>query len=182
MFALQRRELENYLLDPLAVATVLGPLTEDGTTPPSARDVAAAINEAAESLRAKIVINRVCRRVHPVRRLMEHSLRQHLASEAADVETLTTAILERLMSQDELRAQINAAWEAAEADVASRSGDELLAIAPGEEILNTIFLRFARRGYKKRDDGVAIAKAMAAPPEEIQTLLHSFMVDEPAAS
>ena len=179
---LQRRELENYLLDPPAIVTVLGLLTEAGTTPPSTEDVAAAMNEAAESLRTKIVVNRVCRQVHPSRPLMEHSLRQHLASEGADIETVTTAMLERLMTQDELRTQIKAAWEAAEADVASRSGDELLAIAPGEEILNTIFLRFTRRGYKKRDDGVAIAKAMAAPPEEIQRLLQTFMLDEPAAS
>jgi len=179
---LQRRELENYLLDPPAVATVLGPLIEAGMAPPSAQDVAAAFNEAAESLRTKIVINRVCRQVHPARLLMDHSLRQDLARENADIETLTTAILERLMTQDELRSQIKAAWEAAEADVASRSGDELLAIAPGEEILNTVFLRFARRRYKKRDDGVAIAKAMAAPPAEIQALLETFMKDEPATS
>jgi putative AbiEii toxin of type IV toxin-antitoxin system len=176
---LQRRELENYLLDPSAVATVLGPLAETKAAPPSAADVAAAMNQAAESLRTKIVVNRVCRQVHPARPLMEHSLRQRLAHNGADIETVTTAMLERLLTQDELRAQIKAAWEAAEADVASRSGDELLAIAPGEEILNAVFMRFARRGYKKREDGLAIAKAMAAPPEEIQTLLQAFMLDDP---
>jgi len=179
---LQRRELENYLLDPAAVAQVLGPLVAGGMTPPTAADIVAAMTEAAEALRSKIIINRVCRQVQPARPLMEHSLRQRLASEDADQEAVTAAILDRLMTQDELRAQIKSAWQAAEADVAAHSGDDLLAIAPGEEVLNAVFLRFAHRGYNKRDDGVAIAKAMPAPPEEIRILLDVFMTDESEAS
>src|SRR6266581_36885 len=179
---LQRRELENYLLDPAAVAQVLDALVANGTTAPSAPDIASAMTDAAESLRDKIIINRVCRQVQPDRPLMEHSLRQRLASDGGDQEAVTAVILDRLMTQDELRTQIKAAWRAAEADVAAHSGDALLAIAPGEEILNAIFLRFARRGYNKRDDGVAIAKAMPAPPEEIRMLLDVFMLDEPEAS
>jgi predicted ATPase len=174
---LQRRELENYLLDPAAVAQVLGPLVEDGMPVPTVSDISAALADAAESLRDKIIINRVCRRVQPARLLMEHSLRRRLAGDGANQETVMAAISERLMSQDELRTQIKTTWEEAEVDVARRSGDDLLAIAPGEEILNALFLRFAGRGYSKRDDGVAIAKAMAAPPEEIRALLAEFIGD-----
>lgn len=172
---LRRRELENYLLDAAAVAQVLGSLVPDGTSMPTVSDVSVAFADTAESLRQKIIINRVCRQVQPPRLLMEHSLRRRLAGEGADQEAVIAAISDRLMSQDELRTQIETAWKAAEADVASRSGDDLLAIAPGEEILNAIFLRFAGRGYSKRDDGVAIAKAMASPPEEIRALLDDFM-------
>jgi hypothetical protein len=135
-----------------------------------------------ENLRRKIIINRVSRQVQPAGLLMEHTLRQRLASDGADQEAVVAAVLDRLMTEDELRTQIKAAWQAAEADVATRSGDDLLAIAPGEEILSAVFLRFAQRGYNKRDDGVAIAKAMPAPPEEIRELLAAFMLDEPEAS
>jgi hypothetical protein len=175
---LQRRELENYLLDAPALARVLGPLVPDGTTPPSAPEIAAVMTEAAEQLRSKVIINRVCRQVRPARLLMENTLRQRLAEEGADLEAVTAAVLDRLMTQDELRAQIESAWQDAEADVAARTGDGLLAIAPGAEILNQVFTRFAQRGYNKRDDGVAIAKAMPAPPREIQELLAAFMIDE----
>jgi len=86
------------------------------------------------------------------------------------------------MTPDQLRTQIKAAWQAAAEDVANHSGRDLLAISPGEEILNAVFMRFAGRGYNKRDGGVAIAKAMPAPPKEIRTLLDAFMVDEADAS
>lgn len=61
-------------------------------------------------------------------------------------------------------------------DVARHEGPELLAIAPGEEILSAVFQKFAGRRYDKRRDGPAIAKAMA-PPEEIKNLLAEFMTD-----
>ena len=179
MEVLQRRELENYLLEPAAVARVLAALVLDGTSAPTARDVATAMIEAAENLRHKVVVNRVCRQIQPDRPLMDHRLRQRLACKGTDQEAVTAAILSRLMTEDELRAQIQTAWTAAEEEVALHSDDGLLAIAPGEEILNAIFRRFARRGYNKRDDGVAIARAMQAPPEEIRMLLDLFMLDKP---
>lgn len=175
---LQRRELENYLLEPAAVATVLQTMTPKDATPTSADDVQTAMTEAAEALRSKIIINRVCRQVRPERPLMEHALRRQLAGADADKDTLTDAVLARLMTEDQLRAQISANWEAAESDINGRTGKELLTIAPGEEILNAVFMRLAGRGYKKRNDGVAIAIAMPAPPDEIQRLLDTFMLPE----
>jgi len=172
---LQRRELENYLLDPEAVTEVLETLVPEGQAAPSAEDVVPYMGEAAEGLRRKIVVNRVCNQVQPARPLMEHKLRQQLAKDGADEETVTASVLERLMTADELRAQVKAAWADAEADVANHAGSELLAIAPGEEILTALFQRFAGRGYNKRLDGVAIARAMSAPPVEIQELLEAFM-------
>jgi hypothetical protein len=81
------------------------------------------------------------------------------------------------MREDDLVIQIHAAWAEAEEEVARCADEELLAVAPGEEILNEIFKRFARRRYHKRDDGVAIARAMPAPPKEIRDLLKDFMRD-----
>ncbi len=172
---LERRELENYLLDPEAVAQVLAPLVPEGQEPPSAEDVARFMGDTAEGLRRKIVVNRVCNQVQPARPLMEHKLRQQLAKDNADEAGVVASVLERLMTAAELRAQVTAAWAAAEADVANHTGRDLLEIAPGDEILTAVFQRFARRGYNKRVDGVAIARAMSAPPEEIQGLLDAFM-------
>jgi hypothetical protein len=75
---LQRRELENYLLDPAAVAQLLGTLVRDAKLPTVA-DISAAIADAAENLRDKIIVIRVCRQVQPPRLLMEHRLRRRLA-------------------------------------------------------------------------------------------------------
>ena len=137
-----------------------------------------AMTEAAEGLRRRIAVNRVCRAAVPVRPLMDHKLRKQLADAGADKEVITASVLERLLSPEEVRTQIFAAWDAAENDVANQTGEDLLAIAPGEEILKAVFMRFANRGYSKRDDGVAIARAMAAPPDEIKRLLEEFMSED----
>jgi hypothetical protein len=60
---LQRREIENCLLDPGAIAKVIQPLVPPGAAAPDRSAIAAALNSAAENLRQKIVINRVARRV-----------------------------------------------------------------------------------------------------------------------
>ncbi len=85
-------------------------------------------------------------------------------------------MLERLITPVDLESQIAAAWAEAELDVASHTGAALLAIAPGEEILDGIFMRYAGRHYDKRTDGAAIAAAMK-PPAEIRELLEAFMAD-----
>jgi len=138
-------------------------------------DVAQLVGQTAEGLRRKIVVNRVCNQIQPARPLMEHRLRQQLAKDGADEATVTASLLERLMTAGELRSQVEAAWAAAEVDVANHTGNDLLTIAPGEEILTAVFRQFAGRGYNKRVDGVAIARAMSAPPGEIQGLLDAFM-------
>jgi hypothetical protein len=63
-----------------------------------------------------------------------------------------------------------------EQDVASHEGARLLAIASGEEALDTIFRRFADRAYDKRRDGPATAKAVT-PPAEICEVLDQFLAD-----
>jgi hypothetical protein len=175
---LQRRELENYLLDASALTQVFAQLVPNRIPSPSTADISAFMTETAGRLRGKILINRVCRQIHPTSALMQHKLRQRLANENADQKAIMDAVSHRLMTQDELRTQIETAWQVAEADVATRSGDELLAIAPGEEILSAAFMHFLGRGYSKRDDGVAIARAMPQPPEEIRELLAAFMLEE----
>ena len=173
---LARRELENYLLDPAGIATALTSLKPPANDLPTAEQVAAVMNDAADSLRRKIVVNRVCRQIGPSQPLIGHKLRQELASVGADMDQIAAKVLERMMTPDDLRAQVADVWAQAEQDVTSQAGAELLAIAPGEEILNTIFQRFAGRAYDKRRDGPQIAKAIS-PPREISKVLADFLAD-----
>jgi hypothetical protein len=128
---LARRELENYLLDPGAIATVLGVLLPPGGEAPSAADVATVMNGAAEGLRTKIIVNRVCHQVAPARPLMEHALRQGLANSGADVEQVTSAVLERLITADDLRAQIAECWAEAAGSRAAGTQPPARRASPG---------------------------------------------------
>ncbi len=176
VYLLTRRELENYLLDPAAIASVLASPNVPGTGAPTAEQVTVVMNEAAEGLRRKIIVNRVCRQIGPSQPLVGHKLRQELAAAGADMEQITARVLDRMMTADELRAQIAKAWAEAEQDVAGHEAAHLLAIAPGEEILDTIFRYFAHRSYDKRTDGSAIARA-TPPPTELGKVLADFLAD-----
>ena len=177
---LRRRELENYLLDPEALAAVLTRFVNPATPVPP-ETISEALGTAAESLRRKIVINRVARRVAPRRMLMDHQTRRRLASEGVDQAAFAEAVAERLMPETELRQQIAAAWQEAEADVAERAGQALLEIAPGEEVLDILFRQYAGRGYDRREHGPMIAAAMK-PPEELSDVLGKLWNDEPRAT
>ena len=173
---LLRREIENYLLDPAAITAVIRSLVPKGTTAPDAAAIAAALDSAAEKLRRRIVINRVAQRVAPPRQLMDTTLRKRLAEDSVNLDGFTSAVTERLMTATELTAQITTAWDEAEADVGKHTDDALLEIAPGEEILNTLFVQYTGRRYKKRVHGPEIAAAMS-PPEELAELFRIFMAD-----
>ena len=175
VYVLKRRELENYLLEPDALVPVLAPLAPNGT-PITAEDVAAVIAQAANQLRRKIIVNRVARQIRPTRLLMDHRLRQELASADADADAIAAAVLERLMTAQDVRDQVDRSWAEAQEDAAQLEGTGLLAAAPGEEILDAVFMHFTGRHYRKRDDGVAIAKAIP-PPGEIQRVLEAFLAD-----
>jgi hypothetical protein len=46
----------------------------------------------------------------------------------------------------------------------------------GAEILDAVFMKFTSRGYRKREDGPAIARA-CGPPLEIRDRFAEFMPD-----
>jgi hypothetical protein len=174
---LRRREIENYLLDPEAITAVIRSLVPKGAPAPNEAATADALRIAADKLRRKIVINRTAQRVTPPRQLMDTTLRKQLAEDGVDLREFTSAVTERLMSPAELAAQITTAWEEAEADVSKHTGDALLEITPGEEILDALFVQYTRRHYNKRVHGPKIAAAMS-PPEELAELFRIFMAEQ----
>jgi hypothetical protein len=142
--------------------------------PAKAHEVEAIMASAAERLRGKIIANRVARRIAPARLLMDHRLRQRLAETNASADQITTAVCERLMTPQEVQDQVSQSWAEAEHDITMRHGPDLLAIAPGEEILDEVFMGLTGRHYDKRRHGVALARA-APPPAEIRQILEAFL-------
>jgi hypothetical protein len=171
---LQRREIENYLLNPDAIAAVIRPLVPKGAAAPDSATVTEALKSAADKLRRKIVINRTAQRVSPPRQLMDTSLRTQLAHNGVNLSEFLSTVTERLMTPAELTEQITTAWAEAETDVTKHTSEALLDIAPGEEILDALFTQYTGHHYKKRVHGPEIAAAMS-PPEELAELFALFM-------
>ena len=174
VYVLARRELENYLLDPETLAAVLGDQVRGGVPQPSTSEIEAGIIRAAESLRNTIIVNRVARQIAPARPLMDTELRHRLAGASGD--DIITAVLERLMTPAAVGDQVTRLWEEAADDVAGHVGVGLLVIAPGKEVLDSLYMQFIGRHYKERSDGMAIARAMH-PPIEIGQLIRGFLSD-----
>ena len=171
---LARRELENYLLDVVTLATVFEMQVPPGTRAPSAADIEASMIAAAESLRNTIIVNRVARQIVPPQQLMDTDLRHELAG--ASAAEISTAVLERLMTPVALHEQVTRLWDGTAAGVEAHSGADLLDIAPGKDVLDAVFMQFIGRHYKPRVDGVTIARAMLPPPE-IDQLIGEFLSD-----
>jgi hypothetical protein len=170
---LNRRELENYLLDPDTLAEVLCS-SGDSAALVTPLEVMSALERAAEDLRHTIVTNRVAQRV-PLVRLMGHDLRKRLVRGHVDLAQMTQAILEQVPDHSDLRQAIASWWSEAENAVSCLTGEELLRFAPGADVLDAIFMEFLGRHFRKGDDGVTIAKAMKRPPEDLREVFNLFL-------
>lgn len=171
---LDQRELENYLLDLDALTAVISSLQPDDSEPPTPTAIASTINQAAEQLRPAIIMNRVARQLDIVR-LMDHTLRRKLIRDNADLQALTAAVVGRIPDGQQLREKIAVWWQEAENDVTRQTGDDLLKIAPGAEVIDAVFMRFLGRHFNKRADGVAVATTMSEPPPALKRALDAFL-------
>ena len=168
-----RRELENYLLDAAALAAVLSERRHANITP---EEVASVINIVADELKQTVVLKRVCRDLALIR-LMDNQLRKDLAKTQAGLEELQEAVVGRIGSIDEVKATIGAFWVTAEKDVAERWDTDMLALAPGEEVLKAVWQHFGLSGYSKAGDGQLIAAKMIDGPAELLAILEQFIAD-----
>jgi hypothetical protein len=138
-------------------------------------EVDAAITDIAEGLRPTVIVNRVAREFYPPLRLMDHRLRRRLASGGTTRDEFADAILGRLPTASSIQEDVRACWERVSAEVADYDAAQLRDAAPGEEILNALFQEFIGRGYKKKTDGVTIARAMATPPVDLMKVVRRFL-------
>jgi predicted ATPase len=168
---LRRRELENYLLDPAAIAKVF--LEREPPVVVQQDRVLAALREAAEELKPIVVMKRVAWELEPILPV-DHTLRDQLAHQRATLEQFQAAVLERLPSPDEYRRKIVDLWANAEAAVNDVWEERSLELAPGEDVLKRAWVALGT-AYDKQVDGPAIAAAMSEPPQELKQLVEDFL-------
>jgi AAA15 family ATPase/GTPase len=167
---LDRRELENYLLPPEALARYLTTRTGYNI---DANDIKAALAEVCQTLVATSAERRVlrlaCSPVIPDRNAVlkrqDSSFSDALAAELTRAELI-------LAERKENIAQL---LETAENDLKTVSPEDLLLVLPGEEILIAVFQKFSN-SFSKKSDGPKIAAEMREDeiPQEIADLLRTF--------
>ncbi|WP_239313775.1 ATP-dependent endonuclease [Frankia sp. Cj3] len=164
------REIENYLLDPEALASVL---TDRSGNAVNADEVAKTLGELADDLKQAVVLKRVCRNLH-LPPLIDHKLRGDLGKRRAGLDDLKTVVA-RLKTAESLEAELDELWPKAQKAVDADWENQRLRLAPGEEVLNGLWGRYGLGGYSKKADGPAIAARMMAPPLELAADLKEFL-------
>jgi putative ATP-dependent endonuclease of the OLD family len=166
---LDRRELENYLLDPIAVTGFICDrqvAAQIQGTPPSPDQVKTAIAEEAKALKDEVVRLRVSkavlRSIHLQNRTDEGSIEERLDRAAKD-------LLQRQQTLESERARI-----AAEVD--QHWDAKAMLQAPGALILDGVAKRFKVRFRKDNGDSARLARLMRSNvvPEELKRLLEEI--------
>jgi putative ATP-dependent endonuclease of the OLD family len=170
---LRRRELENYLLDPNAIAKVLSDRATPITVEPER--VLALLREAAEELKSVVVMKRVAWELEPIY-LVAHQLRDQLGQQRATLEQFQATVLKRLPTADSLRDRIADLWAREAAAVNEEWEKRWRELAPGDDVLVGLWKRLGA-AYDKQVDGPAIAAAISEPPQELRELFEHFIGD-----
>jgi hypothetical protein len=160
---LARRELENYLFDPDAIARVL-----DGATSASVAD---ALGPAADATRETVLLKTVVARLKPIR-TPDRDQVEELVKAGAGLEELMRVILD-VTSPTELEHRVREVWSEVSAGLDRDWEQRKLELAPGEEVLDAVWKAHGRR-YDKKRDGPRIAMAMEQPPTELDELINSL--------
>ena len=166
---LRRRELENYLLDPDAIARVF--VARGQAVSPA--EVSTAIRQAADAQQGLVTLKRTAWEQASIR-LVDRMLVKKLARDGPDLTRLQAAIAGRLPS-DGLNDRIAERWASVETEITANWAERWQDWAPGEEVLDAVWQRFLGAGYSKRVDGLAIAREMSATPDELRTVLTRFL-------
>ncbi len=175
VYVLGCREIENYLLSPDAITSVLA--RESGlkceATPEAVQEL---IHQSIEELKPFMVVNRVARRLPGVR-LVDNQMRGTLAKSGASEEDFWEVIKGRLPDPNRMRSDLRDLWEVASREVSEMTEEQLIKWAPGEEILDGIYMHFLGRRFKKTKDGGELAAAIENPPVDLAAALERFMSD-----
>jgi len=160
---LARRELENYLLEPDAIAQVL-----NGATLASIVD---ALGPAADATRDTVLLKTVVARLKlhctPDRKQVKE-----LRKAGAGLEELVQMILDAT-SPVELERHVRAVWSEASAELDREWAQLKLELAPGAEVLDAVWKAHGHH-YQKKRDGLRLAAAMEKPPTEFNELINSL--------
>jgi predicted ATPase len=167
---LERRELENYLLDVEAIRKVL---TERGGADRDSAAVAAAMRQIADELKATVLVKRVAWELAPIT-LVGHTLRDELGRAKPTLEEFSATVLGRVPERAELTSRIAELWKTAEDAIAAAWEERWTFLVPGHELLAGLWATCGMN-YDKQRDGTAIARAMSEPPPELDRALREFL-------
>ncbi len=175
---LGRRELENYLLDdPRAVLSVLEWRAAQPGYQVAERFDEGGLSEAlraeADALRHISVLKRVVEEAVPPRVLSRRGVRNVIAA-GGTLEALRAAVEAGAETATRALAELDAAWEQQEAQVAAEWNERWRELVAGSDLLEAIWRRAGGR-YDKGTDGARIAEAMSEPPAEVSALLSSLL-------
>lgn len=176
VYVLGRREIENYLLSAEAIIKTLPEISSQVSATPSVEELNQDMLDAANDLRPAMIVNRVARRITPIR-LIDHTLRQSLAKQNASAESFKSAVLGNLPTTADLMTKVDAWWAEESRSVENLTNEEILLKAPGADILNAVFKKHASVGFNKRSHAVAVARNMTSAPRDLKELLMKFMAD-----
>ena len=174
VYVLQRRELENYLLqDASAIAAALvdrGVVDADEVNSGRVQEV---LREGADRLKPTIVLKRIAGELAS-RRLVDRKLVAELIQQGPSLDRFHAAIADRLPSEG-LLDDLTKEWVAAEEDLAATWEERWQELAPGSDVLAYLWRTYGR-SYDKLQDGLATARRMQAPTE-LTDILHRFLTD-----
>ncbi|MEW1828359.1 AAA family ATPase [Streptomyces sp. NPDC088196] len=170
---LQRRELENYLLNPSALSRFML-AKSNGLSSPVPEEVEVAIGEACDELLPvaieRRILKRVCRPVIPDRRPVidrgdqgfDEALQEQLNLALEKISSLSSEIQK---IREECAAEVQVDWESRKSEM-----------VPGDDLLDKVFQRFGLR-FNKRQDALRIAQEMESSeiPEEMTELVRRLV-------
>jgi putative ATP-dependent endonuclease of OLD family len=177
--ALEKRELENYLICPRAIVEFIelkrelaGNRFEEEL--PAESDVENTIQECAEKLKQIAIDKRVakvlCRPVYPsARRLFEES------QEMTIMDRLTDEIKQQIEQLEEARSRVQDVYKEQAECVESAWHSSRLDIVPGDLLLDLVCKEYGVR-FKKDRDGARLAALMNEDEvsEEIKEVIHEI--------
>ncbi|MFB9440139.1 AAA family ATPase [Streptomyces showdoensis] len=170
---LQRRELENYLLNPSTLSRFIR-VKSNGVSSPTPEEVESAVSEVCDELLPSAierrVLKRVCRPVIPDRRPVinrgdqefDTALQEQLKLALDKISELSSEV-ERI--REECSAEVHADWAVRKTEM-----------VPGDELLDRVFQRFGQR-FNKRHDALRIAQEMKRDeiPSEMAELVRGLV-------
>ncbi|MFF7487404.1 ATP-dependent endonuclease [Streptomyces luteogriseus] len=171
---LKRRELENYLLAPAALATFIADKSSQASTP-AEDEISRALDEICDSLLSisieRRVLKKVCAPLYPNREAVIN--RDEGADFAASVTTQLSKITESLT---QLESELDTLIRDADAEVRQEWESRKHEIVPGEEVLTLLLQRYGLR-FNKRQDCLKIAALMKREeiPTEISQVISSLV-------
>ncbi|WSB84543.1 AAA family ATPase [Streptomyces cellulosae] len=154
---LNRRELENYLISPAALAKFIS-VKSDQMSTPTEEELSAAIEEICESLLSasieRRVLKKVCAPLYPDREAVLNR------DEGADFTVSVLSQLSKITSSlADLEGEIGTLLGDAEEEVRREWDTRKYEIVPGEEVLTLLLRRYGLR-FNKRQDCAKIATCM----------------------